>query len=302
VKLRIFLFRLLVFTAIGSCLFPGGVGGAQSTCASVEDCLKDLKSHDVAKKSAAIFMLGNLKDKQATPALVELLRHEEDSGLRLSAIKAISSLRDPATVKILTDLLGDKDLQQEVVGALVKIANKTAVEALIGGLKHPEIQEAAARGLGEIADPSAKPALIALIRGAEDERVRGVSALAIQRINSIWGPTEKEMGLPLYPRSEFIPNAGGEWIFVSKDPLPKITDFFKRHLKKSPLTFQDFKKQYENGFGEADEGSPKGQPNFIFVAEQQQFQGRKYPSKLIFLQANKGETEIKIFHAIGAPD
>lgn len=247
-------------------------------------------------------MLGNLKDKKATPALVALLKNEDDPNLRLSALRAISSIGDPAAVQALTDLLGNKDIQQEVVRALVKIGNKTAVEALIGGLKHAEIQLAAARGLGEIADPSSKQALIALIRHSSDERVRGVSALAIQRINSIWGPSEEEMGIPIYPRSEFIPNVQGEWIFVSKDPLPKISDFFQRRLHKTPLTFQDFKKEYENGFGEDNGGAPKKRPKFIFVAAEQQFQGRKYPAKLIFLQAEKGETEIRIFNARGPSD
>lgn len=280
-------------------MIADGAARAQSTCVSLEGCLNDLKSGDPAKKSSAIFMLGNLRDKRATPALVGVLKQESDPDLRLSALRAISSIRDPAAVQALTDLLGNKDIQQEAVGALVKIGNKTAVEALIGGLKHPEIQLAAARGLGEIADPSAKPALIALIRRSDDPRVRGVSTLAVQRINSIWGPTEEEMGIPIYPRSEFIPNAQAEWIFLSKDPLPKISDFYEKHLKKSPLTFQEFKSRYERGFGEAKDGIPPDNPEVIFVTKEQQFQGNSFPEKLIFLQNNHGETEIKIYHAIG---
>jgi HEAT repeats/PBS lyase HEAT-like repeat len=282
-------------------LIVGGSARAQSTCVNLEGCLNDLKSQDPAKKSGAIFMLGNLKDKRATPALVGVLKQESDPDLRLSALRALSSIRDPAAVQALTDLLENKEIQHEAVRALVEIGNKTAVEALIGGLNHSEIQLAAARGLGEIADPSAKPALIALIRRSKDDRVRGVSALSVQRINSIWGPSEEEMGIPIYPRSEFIPNAQAEWIFLSKDPLSRISDFYRRQLKKSPLSFQEFKGRYERGFGEAKDGIPSDNPEVIFVAKEQQFQGDSFPEKLIFLQKNHGETEIKIYHAVGGP-
>jgi hypothetical protein len=205
-------------------------------------------------------------------------------------------------VPVLAPLLDDKDLQSDAVKALVRIANKPAVDALIQSLKHPGVQAAAIRGLGEIADPSAKPALMALLRETKDGRIRGVSTLAIQRINSIWGPSEEEMGLPLYPKSEFIPNARGEWVFVSKDPLPKISDFFKQHLRKPSMSFEAFKKKYETGFGEAKEGAPSNQPDLVFVTQEQRFEGKTYPEKMIFLQTNKNETEIKIFNAIGAAD
>ncbi|MBI3812784.1 MAG: HEAT repeat domain-containing protein [Nitrospirae bacterium] len=301
-KLKIRVRRFPIAIIVAAWLITSAGVRAQSPCAGLEDCLKDLKSQDASRKSGAIFILGTLKDRRATSALVDLLKQDRDPGIRLSVIKAVGFLREPSAVPVLAELLDDQELQSDAVRALVQIANKPAVEALIQGLKHPEIQVAAARGLGEIADPSSKPALIALFRRTEDGRVRGVSAMAVQRINSIWGPSEEEMGLPLYPKSEFIPNARGEWVFVSKDPLPKVSDFFKKHLKTTPLSFQDFKKKYENGFAEAKEGTPLNQPNLIFVAQEQRFEGRTYPAKLIFLQTNQKETEIKIFNAVGAPD
>ncbi len=268
----------------------------------LEDCLQDLKSPDPIRKSGAIFILGTLKDRRAATALVDLLKKDVDPGIRSSAIKAVGALREPSAVPVLVPLLDDKDLQLDAVKALVRIANKPAVGALIQSLKHPGVQVAAIRGLGEIADPSAKPALMALLRETEDGRIRGVSTLAIQRINSIWGPSEEEMGIPLYPKAEFMPNARGEWVFVSKDPLPKISDFFKHHLHQPSMSFEAFRKKYETGFGEAKEGAPSNQPTLVFVAQEQRFEGKTYPEKMIFLQTNKNETEIKIFHAIGAAD
>ncbi|MBI3611278.1 MAG: HEAT repeat domain-containing protein [Nitrospirae bacterium] len=299
---RRFSLRALILIVVSLCLMTGGAVRAQTPCMGLDDCLQDLKSSDATARSGAIFMLGNLKDKRATPALVELFKEARDPGVRLSAIKAIGSLKDPAAVPVLTESLEDKDLQQDAVRALVKIANKPAVLALIRGLKNEDVRTAAAQGLGEIADPSAKEPLLKLFHETADERVKGVSALAIQRINSIWGPSEREMGVPWYPKAEFIPNTRGEWVFISKDPLERVSDFFKKHLKKSPLSFPAFKKRYENGFTETQEGVPANQPGLIFVAQEQEFQGRKYPAKLIFLQVSQKETEIKIFNAAGAPD
>jgi len=268
----------------------------------LEDCLRDLKSRDPVRKSGAIFILGTMKDRRAATALVALLKEEHDPALRSSAIKAVGALREPSAVPILAPLLDDANLQLDAVKALVRIGNKSAVSALARGLKNSDLQLSAIRGLGEIADPSAKPALIALLRETEDARVRGVTILAIQRINSIWGPSEEEMGLPVYPKSEFIPNARGEWDFVSKDPLPKVSEFYKRKLNKPSMSFEEFKKKYEGGFGESKEGAPSNQPKLVFIAEEQRFEGKTYPEKMIFLQTNKDETEIRIFKAIGGPD
>lgn len=279
-----------------------GLAAAQPPCNGLEGCLKDLKSPDASKKSEAIFMLGTLKDKRATPALVEVITEERNFEIRSSAVKAVGFLRDPRAVPVLAVLMNNRALQQDAIDALVKIGDPSAVNALVQGLKHPEVQVAAVRGLGEIADPSAKPALKALWRQTDNERVRGLCVLAIQRINSIWGPTEAEMGIPRYPKSEFIPNARGEWIFVVEDPLPKVSDFFKRHLKKEPLTFQSFKEKYENKLGGTRKGLPFNRSNLIFVAQEQEFQGRHYPAELIVLQTNSNETQIRIFKAIGPPD
>ena len=283
-------------------LLPLGSVFAQSPCSGLEACLKDLKSEDASKKFAAIFMLGNMKNKKATPVLLELLSRDPDPNMRLSALKAVGALKDPSTVPHLAKYLDSKELRQEAVKALVKIGNKPAVKVLIGGLRKKDVQVAAAQGLGEIADPSAKPALVALLSKTEDPRLRGVSALAIRRINSIWGPSSEEMGVPVYPKSEFIPNASGDWIFVSKDSVSKISAFFQKELKKKPMTFKTFKNRYEGGFGEIQDGVPGNRPGLVFVPLEQEFKGKRYPAKLIIIQENKKETEIKVFRAIGGSD
>ncbi len=281
---------------------PSGVVSAQSWCVGFEECLNDLAQEDSARKSAAIFVLGTLKDRRATPSLLEVLKNDSRPEIRQSTVKALGFLNDPVAVPALAESIYDPSLRHDAVRALVKVGNKPAVEALLKGLKDNEVQIAAAQGLGEIADPSAKPALVSLLRKTKDERLHGVVAIAIQRINAIWGPSEEEMGIPQYPKSEFIPNAKGEWVFHSEDSIGKVSDFFQKRLRKEPLNFQVFKQRYETGFDESKEGVPRNNPSLIFVAREQKFGGKVYPAQMIFLQETRKQTEIKIFTALGGKE
>ena len=294
--------RLRIRLVLVLWLVLGGLAGAQVPCADFNDCLKGLKSKDISKKAGAVFMLGTLKDRRATPVLIDLVKSDRDPDVRRSALFAIGSLKDPASVPALAGFLSDKHLRGDAVKALVRIGDKSSVKVLIKGLKNKKLQLAASRGLGEIADPSAKPALMALFKRTRDARVRGVTAVAISRINSIWGPSAKEIGFPIYPGAKFIPNESSDLVYRSNDPVSKISDFYKMKLKKSPLTFRDFKKRYETRLGETQRGQPSDRPSLIFVTEEQSFQGRKYPAKMILLQKKRRSTEIKIYRTIGARD
>ena len=289
-------------TVLGLWLAFVGLALAQSPCAGFTDCLEGLKSKDPSRKVGAIFMLGTLKDKRATPALINVAEKDPDSDMRRSAVVAIGLLKDPASVPALARLLSVKHLQGDAVKALVRIGDKSSVKVLIQGLKKPQLQLAASQGLGNIGDLSAKPALMALMKRTRDKRVRGVTAVAIRRINSIWGPSPKELGFPIYPGARFVPNEPSDWIYHSKDSISQISDFYKRKLKNNPLSFPDFKRRYESKLGETQKGLPSGRPSLIFVTEEQSFQGRKYPAKMIVLQKKRRLTEIKIYKTIGGRD
>jgi len=276
---------------------------AQQPCGGLADCLEHLRSSDTATQTGAVFVLGTLKDRRAIPALLEIMEGDSKPEVRLSVIQALGSIGDPASVPAISKTLReDPKVQREAVKALVKIGGKPAIEALVEALNQEETRLAAVQGLGEIADPEAKPSLLALYRKTNDERIRGLAAIAIYRIRSVWGPTEAEMGLPIYPRSEFVPNARAEWIFATKDPVTQVSAFYRQHLKKPPMTFEVFKKKHESRLGESEDDLPTHKPEVIFVVEEQLFQGRPYPSKLIFLWTARKETEIQIFDALGEGD
>ncbi len=289
---------------IGTVLVLGGLLWAvvpvYSACSGVEACLSDLKSGDTSARAAAAFRLGSLKARPAVPVLSQIVKSDPDDSLRRTAIQALGAIGDPAGVGAVKPLLTDPVFRRDVINALVAIKDRTAVNALIKGLGNKETQLSAAQGLGELADPSAKSALVRLMRKTKNERVFGVAAMAVQRINSFWGPTEEEMGIPLYPKADYIPNPNGDWVFMTKDPVGRIAAFYQKNLGRPAMKFSTFVSKYEGGLSGTKEGGLRDEPELVFVAREQEFRGKKYPSTIIFLQKVRKETEITIFDAKGA--
>jgi hypothetical protein len=292
------------FILIGGMLLfsPVVPSQAQSSCSTLSECLKDLKSDDAPAKSSAIFRLGRLRDKRAVPPLVEVLKKDSRLEIQISTIRALGLIGDPSAVTVLSGSLKNRELQDETVKALIRIGGKPAVNVFVKALKSKKTQLAGLQGLAEAGDQDTKQHILSVYRNATDERIRGIASIAIHRIRSRWGPTEEEMGLPIYPVAKYSPNARAEWIFTTGDSVNKVVGFYQDRLEKKPMKFKTFKQKHESGFVESKEGLPSDRPDMIFVVEEQKFKGKNYPSKLIFLRSKIKETEIHVFHAVGAED
>jgi hypothetical protein len=283
-------------------LSPMTPSQAQSSCSALAECLNDLKSDDTPTKSSAIFTLGRLRDKRAVPALVEVLKKDSQKEVQVSTVRALGQIGDPSAISVLSGRLKNRELQDETVKALIRIGGKPAVDAFVKALKSEKTQLAGLQGLAETGDQDTKRHILTVYRNTTDERIRGIASIAIHRIQSRWGPTEEEMGLPIYPTAKYLPNARAEWIFTTQDPVNKVVGFYEKRLEKKPMKFTMFKQKHESGFVESRGGRLSDQPDMIFVVEEQHFKGESYPSKLIFLTSKTRETEIQVFHAVGAED
>jgi hypothetical protein len=91
-------------------------------------------------KKGAAEVLGRMGNKQAIPALISLLNHE-DEGVRLGVVWALERLGEPQVVPALISALQDRDgsVRQEATAALGIIGNLQAVEALENALHHEDI-------------------------------------------------------------------------------------------------------------------------------------------------------------------
>jgi HEAT repeat protein len=53
-----------------------------------------------------MFMLGQSKDPEAVPQMIEILRAERDPSLRKSGIIWLGQSRDPRAIKFISELIG----------------------------------------------------------------------------------------------------------------------------------------------------------------------------------------------------
>jgi len=115
----------------------------------------------------------------------------KDIFTRRQVIEALAEVKDPSSVDILINALGDKDLGSncdDIAEALGKKGDKSAVPALIGVLENSNYswdswdREAAAEALGEIGDESALEALKQASKEDEIEDVREACMEAVDKI------------------------------------------------------------------------------------------------------------------------
>lgn len=304
---RVMRWGLASLIFLGGILLPQKIPiWAESSCNNYESCLEESKSDVSSTKTEAISKLGRTRDLRALPFLIETAENDPSFDVQVAAVRALGIFGDSSAVPALAAFLGkDHQLQEEVIDALIQIGDKSASDVLVQALQVETARIAAIQGLAEIGNRDARSDLITLYRTTENDRIRGLSSIAIQRIHARWGPTQDEMGVPIYPDARFFPNIHAEWVFTTPDSLDRVTLFYQKRLNRSPLDVEMFKKRHEGLFssaGEIMEGGLPEKPDKIFVVEEQIFEGQKYPSKIIFLKTGPKKTKIQVYRAAGPED
>ncbi len=135
-------------------------------------------------RSAALYALGQLGDRKATPVLVAALKHK-DVNLRIGAVLGLGLLLDPASADALLAALSDRD--DEVRGfaaaALGDLREGRAVAGLSLRLSEdvkPAVRALACGALGAIGGDAALTAIAAALEGdaVTDVRLECVRGLA----------------------------------------------------------------------------------------------------------------------------
>ncbi|MBI4488900.1 MAG: ATP-dependent metallopeptidase FtsH/Yme1/Tma family protein [Deltaproteobacteria bacterium] len=98
----------------------------------VESLVTALRSPDVFIRGRAVIEFGTLKDARAVDPLIEVLRTDDDWGIRENAVKALASIKDARAVGPLIAALKDphKDVRLNAVLALGGIGDKQAIRPL----------------------------------------------------------------------------------------------------------------------------------------------------------------------------
>ncbi len=135
----------------------------------------------------ALQVLGEIGDKTISPQLMTSSVYHDDIRVRKEAIKTLGKLKSRGAVRVLCELLGDKDeeIRLLVLRTLGEVGDKMAVPHLlpflekkkIKGQKSEMLRQTAIEVLGRIGDVRAIPALLDLMRSRgffrkEDEGIR----------------------------------------------------------------------------------------------------------------------------------
>jgi len=132
----------------------------------------------------ACYVLG-LAGTQSVPKLMEVVKSGEKTA-RIAAIGVLGDIRDKQVTPFLLELLSsdpDKDIQRAVLVPLGKIGDRRALTPLIKRLRSedPAIRSGAAYALGGIGDVKAVAALMPLLND-EDEQVRKSAGEALEKL------------------------------------------------------------------------------------------------------------------------
>ncbi|MFH0839200.1 MAG: HEAT repeat domain-containing protein [Candidatus Omnitrophota bacterium] len=122
---------------------------------AVPHLMRLLKDKDFHVRGSSVEALGAIGDKSCLPALVKLLK-DKDSSVRASTAVALGKFADPYASAFLLKSINDKYIKVEVISALRKIKEKSAVPYFVKALRNFKIKvrNEAAKGIQELADKS----------------------------------------------------------------------------------------------------------------------------------------------------
>ncbi|MFX1518406.1 MAG: HEAT repeat domain-containing protein [Promethearchaeota archaeon] len=132
-------------------------------------------------------ILGEIKDKRASPFLIQSIKEDKNSYVREVCVESLGKIRDKTTIPFLISLLKDRNPQVRIEAALAlgKMKAVEAVPDLCNNLSANSsgVRWAAVRALGAIKD--AKDAVIPLISLLDEEKESNVRDWVIWTLGEI---------------------------------------------------------------------------------------------------------------------
>ena len=141
--------------------------------AAVDALIAIVRNDNLSKaiRSDAIYVLGEIGDPKAVPALIRAMYVEKQGTVYPEANEALQKIGKPAVPELIKTLLG----KNEEVNQLAEKSN-----FVVGA-----VEGKAAETLGDICDPSAEDALIKMIKSNEDNPIaKSKAAFALGRMQS----------------------------------------------------------------------------------------------------------------------
>ena len=169
---------------------------------AVPALLELLESEQRFVRYRAAWILGKIRDRRATPALIELLKTEPN----LSYARGLGEIRDPAAIPALIEAMRHKEVKEFAMASLVQIGDP-ALNSLIQSLLSPNPVRgvSVAQAIGEFRDERAVWALLESLEihsTPQSWELRLAAVAALKKIGASWAADD----LASYASRESIPN------------------------------------------------------------------------------------------------
>ncbi len=153
--------------------------------AAVPGLIEALRDEDARIRTAAVKVLGEIKDPESVPSLLEIVNHERDGNIRWLATGALSKMGEtavPGLVKALHD--EDWKVRRSACEALWSMAEPSAVPGLAEALcDRNDVVRQAASGALEAMGALAVSGLTQALRGS-NRQVAQAAADMLRRIDT----------------------------------------------------------------------------------------------------------------------
>jgi len=154
----------------------------------VELLMDKLADHEPQVRKNAAFALGEIGDPQAAQRLLQAVATDQDTMVRVSAVRAIARMKYDGTVVPLISVLKDRKVSPELRGSVARAlgsmkrpeAPELLLEIIRDQAEHAHVRADALCGVGAFGDAELVPLLLEVLRDQrEDAKVRGAAARAL---------------------------------------------------------------------------------------------------------------------------
>jgi hypothetical protein len=264
---------------------PVPIPGLKPVCNTVSECISRLEDEDPTVRDEAILTLGRIKDPQAVPYLIEIVKkhvYGKDvyfydinpaSHLALTAIRALGAIGDRRAIPVLVDFVkGEPFIQYRVVAAeMIRLigVEPENIPSLLELLNDPHT--------------SVRFVIFETIRRADSPVSKKYTQRFINYVpradmidDSVTPvPDPDSIGVPIYPGAKYLyyVSASEQWImrerpqkltktrwlhtFSTPDSVKKVVKYYEGVFRRKAVTRAQIEQQY-NYSGEEDP-----EPTFI---------------------------------------
>lgn len=153
---------------------------------AVPELIKEMQDASESIKGQIIFILGEIQDKRATSALIDLFK-EKNAYIRQNVAEALGKIKDGRTLSVLIDGLSDKStkVRRSSAWALGELRDPQAVDDLLNQLtyeKEEGAKIAMINALGKIKDQRATLELLEELKSKNDQIYKNEIVTALGEI------------------------------------------------------------------------------------------------------------------------